>query len=71
MLVIVTDNQLLSPQKVCCDCLMANREGLPRWQHGRLGCGVQNNSAIEAYGRSHLPTPIQRCQMGFQVADIN
>ena len=38
MLVIVMENQLLSPSAVCKDCPMASQSGLPRWQKGRLRC---------------------------------
>jgi hypothetical protein len=39
MLVIVTDSQLISPGRVCHDCLWANDRGEPRWRSGHLGCG--------------------------------
>lgn len=66
MLVIITDEQLLSPKQVCQTCLMANRSGLPRWQQGKLNCGraVVDNSHEDR-------EPIYECQMGFRVACIN
>lgn len=64
MLVLMTDNQLISPQSVCCNCLMADRHGQPRWQQGRLRCGRPVASLDQAQ-------PAQfECQMGFRVADI-
>ncbi|MGB3768025.1 MAG: hypothetical protein WA947_15820 [Phormidesmis sp.] len=39
MLVIVMENQLLSPAAVCNNCPMASQSGLPRWKKGRLRCG--------------------------------
>ncbi|MGB0560309.1 MAG: hypothetical protein ACPGVO_00700 [Spirulinaceae cyanobacterium] len=70
MLVIVTENQLLSPQQVCSDCLLATQEGLPRWQRGKLGCEMKASSTNESCGRSHPSAARHRCQMGFELADI-
>ncbi|MBP0018600.1 MAG: hypothetical protein J7647_13780 [Cyanobacteria bacterium SBLK] len=44
MLVILTDEQMLSPKQVCCNCLLADSKGLPRWRKGRLGCGLAISS---------------------------
>jgi hypothetical protein len=65
MLVMLTDNQLLSPQAVCPGCLMADRSGRPRWQNGQLQCG----RAVDTVGTesSHQ----YECQMGFRIADIH
>lgn len=64
MLVIMTENQLISPQTVCGNCLMADRYGQPRWQQGVLRCGHQVANLDQAQ-------PAQfECQMGFRVADI-
>lgn len=66
MLVIITDEQLLSPKQVCQTCVMANHSGLPRWQEGKLNCGravVDRSSENQAN--------IYECQMGFRVANIN
>lgn len=65
MLVIMTDDQLISPKAVCGNCLMADRYGQPRWQQGKLRCGQPVASLNQAQ-----PTQFQ-CQMGFRVADIN
>ncbi len=66
MLVIITDEQLLSPKQVCQTCLMANQSGLPRWQEGKLNCG----RAVVARS-SENQANIYECQMGFRVANIN
>ncbi|MBE9114332.1 hypothetical protein IQ249_00325 [Lusitaniella coriacea LEGE 07157] len=64
MLVILTDEQILSPKQVCQGCLMANRSGLPRWNRGKLGCG-------QVLDRSRQNRPmLYECQMGFRVAEI-
>ncbi|MFZ4676462.1 MAG: hypothetical protein ACOYM4_12355 [Nodosilinea sp.] len=67
MLVIMTDSQLISPQSVCCNCLMADRHGQPRWHQGVLNCGQPVVNPDQAN-----PNPAQfKCQMGFRVADIS
>ncbi len=65
MLVILTDEQVLSVKQVCPGCLMADRGGLPRWQQGKLGCG----HLIEKSGDNK--PKVYECQMGFHLADIN
>jgi hypothetical protein len=64
MLVMLTDNQLISPQSVCQTCLLANHDGQPRWHHGQLQCG----RAVVGL-RQDQPTQFE-CQMGFRIADI-
>lgn len=64
MLVILMDNQLLSPQQVCQTCLLADQSGQPRWQHGQLRCGRIIHKLTE-----QQPDQFQ-CQMGFRIANI-
>ncbi|NEQ30466.1 MAG: hypothetical protein F6K04_05620 [Leptolyngbya sp. SIO4C5] len=64
MLVIVMDDQLLLPQKVCQSCLMADQMGQPRWRQGRLRCGRLVERLSEAQPEQY------ECQMGFRVANI-
>ncbi len=64
MLVIVMDNQLLPPQRVCQSCLFANQQGQPRWQGGRLCCGQAVHKPS-----NELPDQYD-CQMGFRIANI-
>ena len=64
MLVIITDEQLLSPKQVCQTCLMASRGGLPRWHQGTLKCGHSINKSSEKQAT------VYECQMGFRVANI-
>lgn len=66
MLVILMNEQILSPQAVCQGCLMATQQGEPRWQSGRLLCG--RSSSLPERG-SDRPNQYE-CQMGFKVADI-
>jgi len=65
MLVILTDQQVLSPQQVCQGCLLADRKGLPRWHQGKLRCG-------RALGKLAENQPaLYECQMGFRVARVD
>ena len=64
MLVILTDTQLLSTQKVCPGCLMANRQGQPRWRQGKLHCGRLLEKRVDGQPDQY------ECQMGFRVANI-
>ena len=64
MLVILTDEQLLSTERVCQGCLLANQSGYPRWHQGKLGCG----RCIGKLGENK-PT-VYQCQMGFRLANI-
>lgn len=80
MLVILTDEQMLSPQQVCCNCLLADSKGLPRWRKGKLGCGLAISSRRsrespksdreDCEGHTKLPE-LYECQMGFRVAAID
>ena len=65
MLVMLLKNQLIAPQTVCQNCLMADVSGKPRWDRGQLRCGRQ---------LTHLghEAPVQyECQMGFRIAEID
>lgn len=64
MLVILMDNQLLSPQQVCQSCLLADQSGQPRWQSGKLRCGRMVHKLADT-----LPEQYE-CQMGFRIANI-
>jgi len=64
MLVILQNEQLLSTEKVCNGCLMANHGGTPRWQKGKLGCG-------QCLGKLGQNQPIvYQCEMGFHLVNI-
>jgi hypothetical protein len=65
MLVMMTENQLISPHTVCASCLMADRNGQPRWQHGELRCGRM------VTGIAGDQPPQFECQMGFRIAEIS
>jgi hypothetical protein len=66
MLVVIINNQIIAPERVCQACLMA-RDGQPRWQQGKLGCGrlVHNlNCCPEPQSDTYV------CQMGFRLVDV-
>jgi hypothetical protein len=67
MLVIMMDEQLISPQQVCQACLMADQSGQPRWNQGQLRCGRVLGKAAEC--SEPMPTQFE-CQMGFRVVHI-
>jgi hypothetical protein len=64
MLVILMDDQLLAPNKVCQGCLMADQRGQPRWDHGQLRCGRALHKSVDSQPEQF------ECQMGFRVANI-
>ena len=65
MLVMLTDNQIFYPQKVCQTCLLADQSGQPRWQQGHLSCG----HAIQKLTESQ-PDQYQCC-MGFRLVKVD
>jgi hypothetical protein len=64
MLVILLEDQLVLPQKVCQSCLLADRSGQPRWSGSQLRCGQALHKAVD-----QQPDQFE-CAMGFRVADI-
>ncbi len=65
MLVILIDNKLVTPGKICQTCPMASQSGQPRWQEGRLRCGRPIDKPLEG-------GPMQyECTMGFRVAELS
>ena len=65
MIVMITDEQILSARQVCQNCLMADRSGLPRWHRGQLGCAEARHTSTPK------PAKIHKCQMGFNVAQVD
>jgi hypothetical protein len=64
MLVILMDEQILSPQQVCPSCLLADQRGQPRWRGGQLRCGNVIRKLSE-----QQPDQYQ-CLMGFRIANV-
>ncbi|MDX2231654.1 MAG: hypothetical protein NW220_18615 [Leptolyngbyaceae cyanobacterium bins.349] len=64
MLVILMENQLISPNHVCSTCLLADQSGQPRWSSGRLRCG----RALQKHDDQQMEQ--FECQMGFRVANV-
>ena len=65
MIVMITDEQILSASQVCQNCLMADRSGLPRWHGGQLGCGEAMQTSVSRRAK------VYKCQMGFNVTQID
>jgi hypothetical protein len=68
MLVVVINDRILAPQQVCQACLLADRDGQPRWQPGKLRCGklVRNVTCC-----TEAQPDAYQCQMGFRLVDID
>ena len=73
MLVILTKNQVLSPESVCQGCLLADEGGHPRWKKGRLRCGRLINARSEEPTQPSITSvsPQYQCQMGFRLTQIS
>jgi hypothetical protein len=65
MLVILMENQLIAPKKVCQTCLLADRNGQPRWKGGRLRCGHPIPKLSENQAS------VYECEMGFHIASVD
>lgn len=68
MLVILIDEQVVSPQAVCQCCPMASQSGQPRWQQGQLRCGRLVRSSVGT--GADTGTAQYECTMGFRVAEL-
>lgn len=64
MLVMLMDNQVITPQTVCQSCLLADRSGQPRWRSGHLCCGQAVPKLTEQQTEQY------ECLMGFRIANI-
>lgn len=64
MLVILTEEQILSANQVCQSCLLADSKGQPRWRQGKLGCGHAVRKLTP-----HQPEQYE-CEMGFRIANL-
>ncbi|NEO32367.1 MAG: hypothetical protein F6K36_18435 [Symploca sp. SIO3C6] len=64
MLVILMDEQVISPSQVCHGCLLADHNGQPRWRHGKLSCGHAIRKLTE-----NEPDQYE-CEMGFRIAKV-
>ena len=64
MVIILTDENILSSQQVCQSCLLADSQGSPRWRQGRLCCGHSLRQG------ENKQANLYECQMGFRVTNI-
>ena len=61
---MVAERQILYP-KVCQSCLMADKNGLPRWHDRKLTCGEIQPQQTSTQAK------VYQCQMGFKVTWIS
>lgn len=64
MLVILIQEQLIAPRKVCESCVLADRSGQPRFAQGKLRCGQAVSKITEQQPDWY------ECIMGFHIANI-
>jgi hypothetical protein len=64
MLIILVEDQILTPKQVCQSCLLADESGSPRWRGGQLVCA----HAVEKL-TAQQPEQYE-CVMGFRIAYI-
>ncbi|EGJ29977.1 MULTISPECIES: hypothetical protein [Moorena] len=64
MLVILTDNQVISPDLVCQCCLLADPSGQPRWHQGKLVCAHLLKKLSEKQAQQY------ECEMGFRLVNM-
>lgn len=65
MLVVLTENHILTPKQVCQSCVLADTSGEPRWRSGKLCCG----HAIAKL--TNQQPELYQCAMGFCLAKID
>ncbi|MGA7952482.1 MAG: hypothetical protein WCA07_03075 [Gloeobacterales cyanobacterium] len=61
MWVVILEKQVIRSDIVCSSCLLANSQGHPRYDNGRLRCGRLSQTLPEAISQ-------YQCTMGFQLA---
>ncbi|MEY2833587.1 MAG: hypothetical protein RLZZ574_2846 [Cyanobacteriota bacterium] len=49
MIVMIVDQQILSPKQVCQNCLMSDQSGLPRWHDSKLRCGKRRSQSPKGF----------------------
>ena len=68
MWVVVMDEQIISPERVCQHCLMADQSGHPRGKQGKLRCARR---ARLRSPNSLSPDHLVECQMGFMLTNVD
>jgi hypothetical protein len=73
MLVILTDNHILTPKQVCQSCVLSDNSGEPRWRSGKLSCGHAIAPALTCqFAKLTNQQPeLYQCAMGFCLAKID
>lgn len=65
MLVILTDEHIISTKQVCQNCLLADQSGQPRWRGGQLRCGYAISKITEKQPEQY------ECHMGFRLVNLD
>lgn len=65
MLVILTESQIIPPQRVCQSCLLADQGGQPRSHNGKPTCANVLNQLATQQATQY------ECKMGFRLAEID
>lgn len=65
MLVILTESQILVPQRVCQSCLLADQSGQPRSHNGKPTCAHALNKLVAQQATQY------ECKMGFRLAEVD
>jgi hypothetical protein len=83
MIVMIVDQQILSPKQVCQNCLMSDQSGLPRWHDSKLRCGKRRSRSPQGFEpggasvevvqspQTSKQAQVYECQMGFNVTWVN
>ncbi|NJK57438.1 MAG: hypothetical protein HC939_16235 [Pleurocapsa sp. SU_5_0] len=56
MIVMIADQQILSAQQVCQNCVMSDQSGLPRWHDSKLGCGKMRSRSPKGFALTQKGT---------------
>lgn len=65
MFVILTESQVIFPQRVCQNCLLADQGGQPRSHNGKPICANILNKLATQQATQY------ECKMGFRLAEID
>lgn len=65
MIVMIADQQILSAQQVCQNCVMSDQSGLPRWHDSKLGCGKRRSPKAWQSQSPSVPGGKLRSPKGF------
>jgi len=65
MLVILTESQVIHPQRICQSCLLADQGGQPRSHNGKPTCAYALNKLSTEQASQY------ECKMGFRLVEVD